>query len=613
MSFRPESISFIEFFDSSNKEKTELTTKSSVLDVTTVPYQREICWGSSNVRGIFYQILDLARENQERVSPRDKTMAKLLTIDRRAHDKGTSQSIGCFDGQQRSNWFTLLFKGLIVHINKNFSNSQKCKEIRDKLESCICATRGGLCFPKVKLVGYTNDFDDLIHIIIDADKERASYLNQNKGFKEHRVCELYNATYRLIKDNLRTEEDLIAFYELGLLHFKAGIRYIDNDEERNEVFQETNVDLGVDLTETQLFHDKISVEVNQSISDSDSILESSLKTTLGTDLRTIKQHPNIECTEILYYMDQTKTDRGKTVLPMRLTKKDRKRLIDDYCKFLSKGTIEENLKLNLAQLRNAIIKIDNFNRGKTSMVLFDKLLPLCPNITERDTNLIVYKELFERRSKVISSAWKEKIINTIYSIKCISRIMGLKLTVGRFNEKLFEFFRNTPLTTEGEDFYDEFIIWLSELDELRSIMEVTEDTFIDKLVKYKFNLNNSIERALIRTLLSRANYMMSEKKEIVDWINNESITVEHIISQEDNGTSLPDNLLQTLGNFTFLESTINSSAGKLPYDRKLQDHYTKSSIYMTKNLTLADNPSDSEKNKVRGEKLAKLIWKSFNR
>jgi hypothetical protein len=106
---------------------------------------------------------------------------------------------------------------------------------------------------------------------------------------------------------------------------------------------------------------------------------------------------------------------------------------------------------------------------------------------------------------------------------------------------------------------------------------------------------------------------MSEKKEIVDWINNESITVEHIISQEDNGTSLPDNLLQTLGNFTFLESTINSSAGKLPYDRKLQDHYTKSSIYMTKNLTLADNPSDSEKNKVRGEKLAKLIWKSFNR
>lgn len=608
MRYREHPISCIELFKVGNK--LILKTNSSQFDVTKVPYQRTISWENENVKEVFTEISELSHINAKRSTKRDRTMPKMIILDDRAYDSSqvNSVTIDLLDGQQRDTFFELLFKAFLVHIEKNFPQNERCKKIADELKECLYIKRGNRTFPKIRLFSNAeNNCEDLNILIAGSEKDRLQHLKDNKGLKEHRVCELYKTIAKLIKQEITTEDDAFRFFEYGLNHYKVGIQYVETDEERNEVFAQTNDDKSVSLTETQLSHNKLSVTVSEKVNNSTTIT-STEKNTISRYLGVIKSHQSIDWFEALYFAGYEVDDKCRTVLPYSLSKKDRTKFTEQYIKNVRRGTTEDVITF-CKRVSNAILDVERFNDSNTGMTGFDKYLPLCPNTTERSTNLIIYRELFDKRSTLLGQSSKTRFLDVTYSLKCISRVMKISFSVSRFNQKLFEFLQEADYS-DGKSFIEEYIHCLEGWEETKPIMRVTEDEFINALETYSFNLNNSIEKNTIRTLLIRINYLISSNKTIV---NPKDITIEHIISQVDNGTKLPDRYINAIGNLTLLTGNENSSASKLPYSSKLSQHYKNSQIEMTRALTSADNPSTEEANRKRGRALGEIIWKSFNR
>lgn len=579
----------------------------SIRDNFALPaIQRHASWTSREIKFLFDEIKSLYCCNVQRLSNGENRWRRNigdLVVDNRSLIQKTGHSVFLIDGQQRSTNVSVLLAVIRDIIEERFSGNAELMDIKTEIESNYLTRReGGSLFPKITLKDTLNNSYDLHKVIVERD---FTYIKGNIDKDIHNVLYIYNEWRKKIKQ--LNEDELKDFYHSGLKFLTMSVHYIEEDHEINEEFLKRNSNLGKGMSGTQKCNALVA-----SFVDEMNFSTPNEKGQVTKNISKLVSNESVPFEYTMYNAKYTKNSSGRSILDTS-EQKYYNRLNDkiEYARCM--GDLDDQMKL-ISQLSKAASNVYGI-LTRTTGTEFDNLASMysCKN----DDALLVIPaiELFGiggRHTKGLSLTAQVEMFDLVFGLNLRSKI-----------------YRGTYLGTQEKTaipkIFDENI-WADKAGHLKFNRSIDPTSNILSRLFPKvitgFDTKASFIQELCYTrltpglrnvyccILSRINYEMSGRTEIVDWMDaSKNITLEHVIAQSVG----PDDVVNRLGNLVFLERDLNSGAGtKNPVDKV--SIYSKSSITMTKKLNDLYPLDQFDVNMIdkRSEYFAGLIYDFIN-
>ena len=546
--------------------------------------QRHSSWTSGDVKCLFDEIKSLFVCNSQRVkngeSPWKRNIGDFV-IDNRALVAGTERKAYIVDGQQRSINFTVCLCAIRDLISEKYVGNLVLFDISIELDNYLVRKEARKRFPKIELKTTLNNSIDLFKIVVDKD---TNYINGNIDKDLHNVLYVYNEWKKRLK--LLNEDELEGFYVLGLKYMTMSVHYIEEDHEINEEFIKRNSSLGRKMTTTQKCNARVASYVDE--------MEFATPAEKGKATKCITKLVSNEFSPAyltLYNAGYTANNvKGEPrfstaeskIIEYLNVQIDNARACDSVRTF---GKIDNTVGLKLLDtLSKSAENVYNILTRNTGTD-FDQIAPMYLFKNGDDLINVTAIELFGlgKRYK-LKLRTNIEIFDIIFGIALKSKLyrdsfLGTqeKTAIPKiFNgTKISEYKGHLCCTSTIHSFIEK------QFEKIYDIEKYTDDvkeSFINRLANA--DLDSSGMRGLFCCILSRIIYEESGETEIIDWIDStKDITLEHIIAKSTN----PSNCIGSLGNLTFIERKLNSSAGaKSTKDKK--DIYSQSNISMTREL-----------------------------